>query len=193
MSHHDCFGELIFRICKKNQIDGSSWFMLLMCITTHGSENVHLVGCSYICILRCTVHKTCIFLVFFTYVYHDTQFRKRASCWFFLHMYITVHGSENVHLVGSSYICTSRYTVQKTCIFLILLTYVHHDARLRKRASSWFFLHMYITMHASENVHLVGSSYIRISRYTVQKTCNLLAVLTYVYHDARFRKLKASF
>jgi len=38
MSHHDCVGGLIFRICKKNQKDASSWFLLLMYITTHGSK-----------------------------------------------------------------------------------------------------------------------------------------------------------
>ena len=195
------------------------------------ANKMHPVGFSYLCISRCTVQKTCIVLVLFTYVYHDARFRKRASCWLFSHMNITMHGSENVHRFGSVYLCISRCTVQKTCIVWVLLAYVYHDARFRKRASCWFFLHMNITMHGSENVHRVGSIYLRISRCTVQKTCivwfylrmhitmhgseNVHHVdcfylctsisrctvqktcivwflLTYVYHDARFRK-RASF
>jgi hypothetical protein len=109
-------------------------FFLLMYITTHGSENVHHVGSSYLCISRRTVKKMCIMLV--------------------LLMYITTHGSENVHHVGSSYLCISRRTVKKMCIMLVLLTYVYHDARLRKCASCWFLL-TYVTTHGSENIKSV--------------------------------------
>ena len=138
MSYHDCVGGWSFWIRKKSQQDASCWFFLLVYITMHGSENVHRVGSIYLRISRCTVQKTCIVWFLLTYVYHDARFRKRASFWIFLYMYITMHGSENVHHVGATCICISRCTVQKTCIMLDLLIYVHHDARFRKRKVSFW-------------------------------------------------------
>jgi len=144
----------------------------------------------------------------FNKFWNNKFYYKVASCWLFLLIHTTMHGSMNsitrLHLVGYFYWvilrCTDPWILLQGCILLVISTESYYVARIHefcyKVASCWLFLLSHTTMHGSMNsitrLHLVGYFYWVILRCTdpwiLLQGCILLVISTDSYYDARIHE-----